>query len=114
VLGDGRDGLPEHGPYDCIHAGAAFPEMPRHILQQLKVGGVFVAPVGTLSQTLVEVSFALLLLLLLLLLMMMMEYNHFHVKSQVTRVSETSFKERGLMGVRYVPMTSKELQLAKS
>ncbi len=36
---DGRNGLAEHAPYDCIHIGAAVKEIPRNILQQLSSGG---------------------------------------------------------------------------
>jgi len=29
---DGRLGLPEHAPYDCIHVGAAVDELPRKLI----------------------------------------------------------------------------------
>ena len=47
VCGDGRQGYPEEAPYDGIHVGAAAPEVPQALLQQLKIGGKLVIPVGT-------------------------------------------------------------------
>jgi protein-L-isoaspartate(D-aspartate) O-methyltransferase len=45
-VGDGFDGWPERAPYDAILLTAAPPELPRPLLDQLKVGGLLVAPVG--------------------------------------------------------------------
>lgn len=56
VVGDGRRGYTPGAPYDCIHVGAAFGHLPEDVLQQLKIGGVFVAPVGTLDQFLVAIK----------------------------------------------------------
>jgi len=44
--GDGNLGLPAFAPYDKILITAATPDFPDALLQQLKVGGVIVAPVG--------------------------------------------------------------------
>jgi protein-L-isoaspartate(D-aspartate) O-methyltransferase len=44
--GDGRIGLPDYAPYDCIHVGAAADEMPQELLNQLAPGGRMVIPVG--------------------------------------------------------------------
>jgi protein-L-isoaspartate(D-aspartate) O-methyltransferase len=49
VEGDGRKGLLEHAPYDCIHVGAAAPEIPQALLDQLKNGGRMLIPVGVLE-----------------------------------------------------------------
>lgn len=38
ILGDGRQGYPELGPYDAIHVGAAAPTLPQALVDQLKVG----------------------------------------------------------------------------
>jgi protein-L-isoaspartate(D-aspartate) O-methyltransferase len=46
LQGDGSGGLPEHGPYDGILVTAAAPEVPQKLLDQLKVGGRMVIPVG--------------------------------------------------------------------
>ena len=45
--GDGYAGLPNHGPFDGIIVTAGAPEIPKALLQQLKVGGRLVIPVGT-------------------------------------------------------------------
>jgi protein-L-isoaspartate(D-aspartate) O-methyltransferase len=45
--GDGYAGWPEHGPYDAILLAASPPEVPLPLLEQLKIGGRLVAPVGT-------------------------------------------------------------------
>jgi protein-L-isoaspartate(D-aspartate) O-methyltransferase len=34
----------KNAPYDKIHAGAAFEKVPKELLEQLKVGGIFVGP----------------------------------------------------------------------
>jgi protein-L-isoaspartate(D-aspartate) O-methyltransferase len=44
--GDGYEGKKEYGPYDGILITAAAPEIPDTLLQQLKVGGRLVIPVG--------------------------------------------------------------------
>ena len=50
--GDGRLGLPEEAPFDVIVVGAAPPEIPRPLLEQLAVGGRLVIPVGVERQSL--------------------------------------------------------------
>lgn len=44
--GDGSLGLPEHAPFDRILVTAGSPTLPRPLLQQLRVGGCLVIPVG--------------------------------------------------------------------
>lgn len=83
VVGDGRKGLPEHAPFDCIHVGAASPHEPRELMNQLKVGGRLIVPVGTYKQEML----------------------------QIDRVSETQWKNSTLMGVQYVPLTDLQTQL---
>lgn len=46
VFGDGYRGLPEDMPYDSIIVTAGAPEVPKVLLEQLKVGGRLVIPVG--------------------------------------------------------------------
>jgi len=46
---DGRLGLGEYGPFNVIHIGAATPEIPQPLLEQLAPGGVLMAPVGPLT-----------------------------------------------------------------
>jgi protein-L-isoaspartate(D-aspartate) O-methyltransferase len=43
-------GFPENGPYDAIVVTAASPRLPRSLLEQLKVGGRLVIPVGGLKE----------------------------------------------------------------
>jgi protein-L-isoaspartate(D-aspartate) O-methyltransferase len=40
VCKDGLSGLPEEGPFDIIHFGAAYHEIPQSILDQLDIGGI--------------------------------------------------------------------------
>ena len=46
VLGDGSHGLPEQAPFDRIMLTAAAEDPPRVLLDQLRVGGIMVLPVG--------------------------------------------------------------------
>lgn len=45
-FGDGHEGKPQYGPYDGILITAAIREIPDKLLDQLKIGGCLVAPVG--------------------------------------------------------------------
>ncbi|RAJ05277.1 protein-L-isoaspartate(D-aspartate) O-methyltransferase [Chitinophaga skermanii] len=44
--GDGYEGLPTYAPFDKVIVTAAAPSLPAKLLQQLKVGGKMVIPVG--------------------------------------------------------------------
>jgi protein-L-isoaspartate(D-aspartate) O-methyltransferase len=46
VVGDGRDGLPDHGPYDGIVVAARADEVPATLMAQLSPHGRLVLPVG--------------------------------------------------------------------
>ncbi|KAE8721538.1 Protein-L-isoaspartate(D-aspartate) O-methyltransferase [Hibiscus syriacus] len=81
--GDGRQGWPECAPYDAIHVGAAAPEIPQPLLDQLKPGGRMVIPVGNMFQDLKVVDKDL--------------------DGSISIRTETS--------VRYVPLTSRDAQL---
>jgi len=52
--GDGYHGWPEHAPYDAAYLTCAAPEIPEAIVEQLRVGGRLIAPIGTGRQTLVR------------------------------------------------------------
>jgi len=78
-VGDGYEGWPERAPFDAIVLTAAPPErIPRPLLDQLKVGGRLVAPVGRGDQELVR----------------------------ITRTVK-GFKREVIAPVRFVPMTGK-------
>ncbi|KAK9278913.1 hypothetical protein L1049_028494 [Liquidambar formosana] len=82
-VGDGRLGWPEFAPYDAIHVGAAAPEIPQPLIDQLKPGGRMVIPVGNIFQDLKVVDK--------------------NLDGSISIHSETS--------VRYVPLTSRDAQL---
>jgi protein-L-isoaspartate(D-aspartate) O-methyltransferase len=46
VVGDGTRGLPEEALFDAIIVTAAAPEVPEPLIEQLKIGGRLVMPVG--------------------------------------------------------------------
>lgn len=50
-IGDGYQGWPEHAPFDAIILTAAPREIPRPLIEQLKPGGILIAPVGSISET---------------------------------------------------------------
>uniref|UniRef100_T1H1Q4 protein-L-isoaspartate(D-aspartate) O-methyltransferase n=1 Tax=Megaselia scalaris TaxID=36166 RepID=T1H1Q4_MEGSC len=79
VQGDGRKGYPELGPYDAIHVGAASPETPTALIEQLKKGGRLLVPVGPEGGT---------------------QYMEQFDKDDRGNVQRTR-----LMGVMYVPLT---------
>jgi protein-L-isoaspartate(D-aspartate) O-methyltransferase len=57
LVGDGSLGLPEHGPYDAIIVTAASPRVPPPLVNQLKLGGRLLVPVGDRhEQTLVRLT----------------------------------------------------------
>lgn len=46
IVGDGTLGAPDHAPFDRIVVTAATPELPQTLVDQLREGGVLIAPVG--------------------------------------------------------------------
>lgn len=77
-VGDGSLGLPEEAPFDAIVVTAGAPAIPRPLLDQLRLGGRLVVPVGAhpTMQTLVRVR----------------------------RIGESDYRHENLMGVLFVPL----------
>lgn len=74
--GDGYRGWDEHAPYDGIIVTAAAPKVPQPLIDQLKVGGRLVIPVGDFSQDLMVIT-----------------------------KTEDGVVTKNIFGVRFVPMT---------
>jgi protein-L-isoaspartate(D-aspartate) O-methyltransferase len=56
LVGDGSLGYPEEAPYDKIYVTASAPEIPRPLIDQLRVGGKMVIPIGENYQNLYVVE----------------------------------------------------------
>lgn len=76
-VGDGHAGWPEAAPFDAILITAAPRELPRALVEQLKVGGRLVVPIGREDQTL-----------------------------YVIRRTEDGFAEEPVTRVRFVPLVA--------
>ena len=50
--GDGYEGWVEHAPFDCVIVTAAPVQVPKALIEQLKIGGRMVIPVGSIYQEL--------------------------------------------------------------
>ena len=48
VHGDASQGCPFGAPYDAIHVGASAEELPMALVNELKVGGMMLIPIGPL------------------------------------------------------------------
>ncbi len=55
ICGDGYEGYPQAAPYDRIIITAAPVEIPKKLIEQLKIGGIMVLPVGAEHQMLQRV-----------------------------------------------------------
>jgi protein-L-isoaspartate(D-aspartate) O-methyltransferase len=79
---DGYYGWEEHAPFDAIVVTAAPDHIPQPLVQQLKIGGRMVIPVGPVGG--------------------------YQTLWLVTRVSEEEVRTEDLGGVRFVPLTREE------
>ncbi|KAA9399769.1 protein-L-isoaspartate(D-aspartate) O-methyltransferase [Haloarcula sp. CBA1130] len=52
--GDGKEGWPEHAPYDRTYLTCAAPDYPAPLIDQTRDGGVLLAPLGDGQQRLVR------------------------------------------------------------
>ncbi|XP_076464307.1 protein-L-isoaspartate(D-aspartate) O-methyltransferase-like [Babylonia areolata] len=84
VVGDGREGYSQGGPYDAIHVGAASSGVPDALVSQLKPGGRLIVPVEHWAGS--------------------------QMLMQVDKALDSTVTHRELMGVMFVPLTSKESQ----
>ncbi|MEW6057948.1 MAG: protein-L-isoaspartate(D-aspartate) O-methyltransferase [Bdellovibrionota bacterium] len=55
-IGDGYEGWKENAPFDVIFVTAAPNHIPEPLVEQLKVGGRFIIPVGSERQELVRIA----------------------------------------------------------
>ncbi|MDN4016878.1 protein-L-isoaspartate(D-aspartate) O-methyltransferase [Zwartia panacis] len=76
--GDGMAGLASAAPFDAIVVAAAGLKIPQALMQQLRVGGILIAPEGAGAQKLIRIQ----------------------------RTSETSWSRQELEEVRFVPLKS--------
>jgi protein-L-isoaspartate(D-aspartate) O-methyltransferase len=84
-IGDGYKGWESAAPFDAIILTAAPPDIPPPLLDQLKVGGKMVLPVGDTWQDLLV----------------------------LTKRRDGSFEKRKVLPVRFVPMTGQAQQEAR-
>jgi len=81
ITGDGSLGFPDRAPYDRILVTAAAPEIPEPLIEQLKVDGILLIPVGGTS--------------------------FFQSLIRITKLRDGSLKRENLGGVAFVPLTGK-------
>jgi len=79
--GNGYLGLPEYAPFYGIIVTAAPKDIPQTLIEQLKIGGRMVIPVGNFYQELV-----------------------------IIKKTEEGLEKENIVGVRFVPMTGKPIE----
>ncbi len=56
IFGDGYEGAPAFAPFDKVIVTAAAPEIPTKLIEQLRVGGLMVVPVGEKGQIMLKIT----------------------------------------------------------
>ncbi len=82
LCGDGTRGWPAYAPYDAILVSAGGPDVPPSLLQQLKIGGCIVIPVG--------------------------DHTHSQELLRIRRVREHEYDQESLGRVQFVPLVGSE------
>jgi protein-L-isoaspartate(D-aspartate) O-methyltransferase len=82
-FGDGYEGKPAYAPFDKILVTCGAPEVPQKLLDQLKIGGMLVIPVGDLDT---------------------------QEMLRIQRVSETQYTEEVFGNFSFVPMLEKTVR----
>lgn len=82
-VGNGWAGLPDKGPFDFIHVGAAAQTMPQDLIDQLAPGGKMVIPVNTSPKS---------------------HSQGLYLVTKPAQGGEAKPEIEYLMGVRYVPL----------
>lgn len=80
-IDDGTEGWKQHAPYDGIVVTAGAPSVPKAYIDQLKVGGVLIIPVG--------------------------KTNEVQKMVKITKTSAETFDTKVLDGFRFVPLLGK-------
>lgn len=76
IFGDGYKGLPNYAPFDAIIVTAGAPIIPNPLLEQLKIGGTLIIPIGEKTQ----------------------------IMTKITRISETQFEKEEFGDFKFVPL----------
>lgn len=80
-IGDGYKGWPEYAPFDKIILTAAPEEIPQPLIDQLALGGIMIAPVGSVNSN--------------------------QILTKITKDNEGNISRKKMLPVRFVPMTGK-------
>ena len=79
IMGDGSKGYTEKAPFDRMLVTAAAPEVPKPLVDQLKLEGILLIPVGS--------------------------YTMFQTLWKLTKENDGKLKQENLGGVAFVPLT---------